>query len=567
MDEEIIAELVRKLEKKLSKRQTLYNEDNYSLWGLEYYITDIRAKQYISGIISELEDYRYEFTRKQFDMYISAATYRKGQGYLVGSRWKYKTEAIWAMFRLFTPTNKQMKELIECYKKDIYGGKNKQWIKVLLGKGYNFTSEQIKTLIEYNCVTYKLFDNYEISKEDLEALMKTNWLKIDEKKALVMKSEVIPTKTCMMNAITIRSVNEREELIKTLIEQGCDIDEECMYKLMETQINIDIIKLILVKGNKMSNGILKKACKERNTKYVKYYITELSIKPDIECLNSILWDQNLYNLMVSAGVKPNRTTLKLMGERDYDQFIKIIEKWKIIPDKECLDYILQNADLSSDKIKHVIVKIMSYKVETDEESYAKMVSNIKLKNKDFEYYLELMIECGLDITIRQVKEALLNKRTIKDIERFGIEYDEYLYYLCHRYKTWPREYKGKIEASMEKKILGLRELCKHPKIMKEKLINYMALHNVKIDRYCLENAFRNNSYLKNFMLYELKLLPTIFILIEPHLYREYKSGKNKLNYNMADRIESEYNFDWKTMKESYDIDMTLIKEMADDNAK
>ena len=92
------------------------------------------------------------------------------------------------------------------------------------------------------------------------------------------------------------------------------------------------------------------------------------------------------------------------------------------------------------------------------------------------------------------------------LSRFGIKYDEKLYYLSHISNNW--HYKDKFVFANEK-ILGLRTLCQNPKITPEMFDEYLAENNIDPDGYCLEHACQYNKPLATYLLDTLNYIPTI----------------------------------------------------------
>ena len=258
---------------------------------------------------------------------------------------------------------------------------------------------------------------------------------------------------------------------------------------------------------------------------------------------------------------PTIETLEVTCLRGYtDEFKVLTEKYKIIPDKNCLNNSVKKV-LNLD----IINQIICYKINPDKITFECLLNNNLIDDLDddtdddegksnLETVVELFVKCGLQLTMDDMEKLIRKGLYLKNLDRFGIAYDDKLYFICfkNKYKISEEDIS---KFAIDKKILKLRKLClsSKPKLTVQKFKQYLIKNNIKPDRYCLDNAIicRNNN-LEKYMLIELKCLPTIFSLCNTSsIYLNYKLNRYELldNFN----VTAEY------MSNPYDhIDLTKL---------
>ena len=141
-------------------------------------------------------------------------------------------------------------------------------------------------------------------------------------------------------------------------------------------------------------------------------------------------------------------------------------------------------------------------------------------------------------------------KQLPDLNRFEINYDEKLYYLCFKYDNFPKEWLDKM--TIEKSILELREMCRTKKITANTFREFLIKKKVKPDRYCLDFAIKLcNTNLTSYMFKELDCKPTLYSL--------YQRGQVPRKKFWA--LLDSYNFDWEIMAKPFDhIDLDNLPE-------
>jgi hypothetical protein len=242
------------------------------------------------------------------------------------------------------------------------------------------------------------------------------------------------------------------------------------------------------------------------------------IIPDIKILNLILEklkDKDIYACITNL-IKPNISTLEIAYKIKNNVFINdIIDVYKIIPNKICLDYSVSIGIKES-------IKVLNFKICPDEITYnscieSSILSSTKLK------IISLLVEHGLKIT-PQMFHLAMNYDIILDIKKYGLTDYEYIYYICHITNNFPSEYIKLFELHINRNILKLRNLSMGKKISINKYLSYIIQNKIYPDRYCLESVCYYNPPIANFLIDELKCEPSIGCLRE----RRNKKLNNKI---------------------------------------
>lgn len=240
---------------------------------------------------------------------------------------------------------------------------------------------------------------------------------------------------------------------------------------------------------------------------------------------------NLVELYKIFDVKPTiNTMISVCKNGLVDAFTELIEKYNIVPNKDCLDAsaISRNKDL--------IFKIICYKINPDKDTFNNLFTFYDYEEDNIIPIVEIFIKNGLQISYNEIDKLISYGMCLDNLERFGITYDERLYFICFRYDYF-HELANK--WIIDKKVLELREMCKKKNMTVEKLESYMKNNNVKLDRYCVDNAFIfGNGKIKDYM-YKLEYEPTIFTLM-----RNCQDAYNfsKIGHKIIDdlKIDHEY---------------------------
>ncbi len=254
-------------------------------------------------------------------------------------------------------------------------------------------------------------------------------------------------------------INHNAEFIFTLIHKGFKLTIDFLNKLLDS---CSVSHLTLLKDKLELPELL-------SNKYNAYKITENIIKIPIVDLFRI------YNL------QPDINTLNIACKKEeYDLPINtLLTIYKIIPEKETLDIAVTSLNYD------LVNKIINYKLTPD----TKTLRGIPLPQKVGDNYkiskiIDLLIGHGLKIAITDVEYLLSIHFILENLERFDIEYNEQLYFICYLNNEFPDEYMKKF--TIDSAIFKMHTFCRSRKLTYEKLIDYLKNNNIKLDRYSLD---------------------------------------------------------------------------------
>ena len=243
-----------------------------------------------------------------------------------------------------------------------------------------------------------------------------------------------------------------------------------------------------------------------NIKHITYVSIEINLKNKID---AEITDYDFFRLFLHNGVEPDIRTMEAIIPNHFivnstpllaifgttqvnrEYMDELIHKYKICPTKSCLDNAMTNIfDIE------MIKEILNHKIVPDLDTVKAFITGINIYKRYFQqktnsrqenHYkviTELLIHYGLIINIEIIRD-LFQHCQIDNLERFGIPYDDKIYYLCHKYNTWPTEYIDKFTIDIN--IIKLREMFAR-RDNYEKIIQFMKKYNLKPDRYCIENS-------------------------------------------------------------------------------
>lgn len=244
---------------------------------------------------------------------------------------------------------------------------------------------------------------------------------------------------------------------------------------------------------------------EKNAKKVNYTVS--GVKKQLKYnkyLHIQIFTIDLFELF---NTKPTCETFKTICTIGHEPtFDKFISKYKMTPNKDCLD-----ASIMGNNIK-IIAKMLQYRILPDSATLYQLGNTCDYnRNKNTtQRIIELLIEYGLKIDISNVECALSNGIAIHNLERFNIQYDENIYFMCFKYNYFPREYIKRF--TIDSSILELRH--KFKKCTHRQVIQYIKENNVVPDRYCIDNAIMYGNYeLTSVFCKRLKCKPTMLSLL------------------------------------------------------
>ncbi len=501
-------------------------------------------------------------------------------------------KALIIMFKKFKLTDEQFDKLISCYNANEQNkGSNPHiWIDALVKTKFQFADEQIKKVefINYNSLKLRVYLK-PITMEELEKSFELTekWRFFEN---IIKNNNLIPpTKQCMINIIQNYDghPDNLKKYLNGLTKLGCIPDNECFTELIKKNTKFqDEIKILLKNGVPLSEENFRILCQEEHfhSNCIEYFFKN-GYKPAIDTLNYCIengqeftelkhnpfgkdfpWKDKkdrLLNIFSYFNVAPNIESLNLSIVNYNIQLAKsIIDKFNVMPNKDTLD--------ASIKLKkpEVMKDILDYKIEPDEKTFdillekhytypsvseASGSGSISQPIDSTINILELLIKYGLQLNISMAEKLIRLNINIKDLDRFGISYDNTLYQICHKYNKFPKDIKQNLGKHIGK-IFDLRMMCKNCKTTVDKFRKFMIDNKIQPDTYCLEYACGNNFDLASYMLIDLKLEPTINCVIE-----YYKAGW--ISCDEIEKILMEVpGIDIKC--ETYDIDLDNLPEVT-----
>jgi len=270
--------------------------------------------------------------------------------------------------------------------------------------------------------------------------------------------------------------------------------------------------------------------------HVKYSLIDDNIDPS-QKLFSVCKFWEYMNL------QPNGQTFMISCKHCYIDLVNLlINKYHMIPTIEHLNIAisLNKNEIDEPETRYkTVAAILLCKVVPDKTSYQELVYDRYAYDLDI---LGLLIKFGLVLDFEDVKYALEKGILIDDLGRFGIDYDERLYFeLFVNRITINHDTRKKFK--MDQNVLTLRDMCGKPKMTFDKVKQFTHKNNILIDRYCLDYAaMSHNNGLMYDLLEHIKIpLPTTFIL--------FTDARNKI---YMDTIQF-YKIDHLYMAKPYDI--------------
>jgi len=248
-----------------------------------------------------------------------------------------------------------------------------------------------------------------------------------------------------------------------------------------------------------------------------------------------------------------------------------INKYNFTPTKKCLDNLLQRT-CSMENINY----LLSYKIIPDEETFAIFISNadyhtyiyyddlddssdndsddssdnekvINISRKNnVQNIIELFISHGLLITHKILEIALQQNIKIDNLDRFGIKYDEHLYFICYKISI---ERLSMYEfIHIDPKVVEMRNLFFNPKVKSQQIKEFLKNNDVKPDRYCIDVSYSHKSRHILESIINLKYMPSNALIL--NILNEQYTNNNNFKIKYFDAMFS--NFDYTIMSKQYE---------------
>ena len=249
----------------------------------------------------------------------------------------------------------------------------------------------------------------------------------------------------------------------------------------------------------------------------------------------------VFELFKIFKVQPNINTLNIACNKDRtDTITTIIENYGIIPEKTTLDMSMSRLNYD------IISKLLKYKLTPDDETFYKIYNRWgdDHRNESYTQIIELLIIHGLNINITHIKYLIKEKICLHNLERFGISYNEELYFVCYINNYFPTEYTSKCsKCSINPILLQMYDLCKTKKLRYEKLIEFMKTKNIKLDRFALDYLIEFNPDVSRDIMMDYKCVPSIITGFK----------RCKIPDELLQKIIKQHNISEKEMFEQYDM--------------
>ena len=514
-------------------------------------------------------------------------------------------EIIKFIFSRLNPTEKQFLILISCFlkiKKSVF---NFYWIDILFEKKFDFNNKQKVLLVEigYDILKFSINKQFTIEeckeaiiniingKSNIETLCSI----LKKNTDLILPSDFLDFVLSVIDGYSINpsrvpksandgysnnqsssvilvdmfiercspTVNTSDILVnknlqsKTLyyklIEKGMVPNYNLMKLYTNISHNFDLVVEIMRKMVNVTTEILNMMLKK--DKYFFLYknsTTGIGINPDKELTlkfldlsknqldeisNSSTNYVEIYKLFTKIyKVKPNEETLLLVcGMKNDEYFEDIIQNYNLFPDKNCLLKAIEINNLE------LCEKLLNFKIFPDQECYLKALRSSATG------VIELLFKYGYSLTLNDYKEALKLKIIINGLDRFEINCDEKLYFICNTYNCFTLEFVENYKKN-NLTIYNLRLMCKNSNMTINDVIKTMKETGVKIDRYCLDYAVRDNPTLGNYFLNKLNCKPT------PHTHLcMSRVIPGSFLFPIIEKINEEYKIDHEFMSKPFEF--------------
>ncbi len=264
-----------------------------------------------------------------------------------------------------------------------------------------------------------------------------------------------------------------DKLIKYILQY--DENDKCFLKILSNgfKLTTEYINLRLQQTETLSI-----------TNFKKYKIPKL--------------DENMeYDLVILFEIfklQPNLNTLNIACEMDYIDTVNVLIKdHNLIPQKETLDKSIMSGNIK------LITTILNYKLTPDDVTFYMM---------EKQYYsqeiIELLISYGLEIKFEHIEYLLFRGTHLRNLDRFGIKYDEKLYFACFVNNNFPAEYVG-----INPTRLKLYKLCCDKKLKYGTLMEFLKNNNIGFDKYAFHNIIMHNYDLGTLIMKKHNFAPSL----------------------------------------------------------
>lgn len=590
---------VTKLNTFLAEKTSFYAEANARTYYYNY--GQQQPQEFPSEIFLKLYEKDYKFTKKQLDNIFQQITYSKsksflakpeksnGYGYNANSTNVFKTKFLKKFFEVYVPTSRQMDIIIQCYESmsqryniHVIMKDELFWIQLLLDKDYKFSDIQKEKLVALGYTALAFCDNNCTIEEIENMLLCIKESEFEGFKKLVESGNHVITKECFLKLLQNKNSDDFSDFFNYFLEKNLEITKELLQKLLlkEHSYNCKFdrskchSKYIAACNDEYDLDDLKEYCSNNN--FTSQIFKELvdKFKPELNAdllVNILKTSASTYN-NYSYAKNPFDTfdILEYFTERGVEMTVAVLEvaikinnktivnqlinEYKLIPNKTCLDYAAKLFHQNRfDKTETLLEKFLNYRIIPDNKTLMNLL--------EYGYYyikdsgaVEMLIQYGLAVDIETLEICFKHKFSIDNLERFNVKLNEEIYYICYKNNFFPEN----MVFDIDTKVLKLRDMCRDPKSDIVKILEHCETENVKLDRYCFDNACKNNKSLVSVFLH-MGCKPTTYSML-------WYNSENRNSVNAEKTIELFTPFlnkedipDWKFMSTHYDVVMDYAK--------
>jgi hypothetical protein len=239
----------------------------------------------------------------------------------------------------------------------------------------------------------------------------------------------------------------------------------------------------------------------------------LQIEFDLDSGSLIKIDKWMYvlDVMEMLNIKPNKETFMIGLERGYKYSVMMLIGYFDI-NYEVLGCVVKSrnfalieeilnrggyAFIGPDILRNLIGDVGNKIIEKE----------IKKNNNNKIKIVELLIKYGFKIDLNCIGMLLSANLVLDDLEKFGIGYDENLYFQCYINEYYPKKYMDKF--IMDKKVLEMRHHRYSNNINKN--IQFLKENGVSMDMYGLEKAIKDGKF-GEYLMGVCKCVPSLMTL-------------------------------------------------------
>lgn len=570
-----------------------------------------------SDLIIKLDSLGYNFTQKDFDNFIVCSIYKKGRSYIASSPYSSikmdnRKKVLNIMFTKFTPSEKQLKLLINCA-----GSGANDWIDVLVKRNYTFNDNQQIELIKIGYDVTKLYTNKtDLSLDEIKALVLSvisKKSKCDDLHTITHNNKIeypsnfitwILSNHSPQNCYNIKEYTKIfKEILNVFIKQlnlkfdqdsythiykfnSCDFvyycvdngfipTDESMIICSKTKSLIELVFYFHNRfGLKLTTEIMNNMlctqciyiCKECTGHYSNTY------SADLDMIKQMLENFGYSNTLIDKAVVNSSANADSNSESDDGDGIsiyKFLRLLNVIPNEETfkLGYMYKRENVVNDCTK-------TFKMLPTNEHLQLILKNNLINASldmlnDILCYKILPTKDDFNVFINhhddnlQALELLIKYGLVLDMDDINKALSEGLiinnlerfnipYDETLYYYCYVHNifpYDDKME--IDKKTLALRIMCRTKTTTVDSFIKYIKDNNIMPDKYCFDHTcFYNNELFEHMSKLGCEPTPTIYYWKGlSKCHFNHDYFKNFLNLN---KMNKEY------MQTKYDIDLQKI---------